>query len=299
MENKINLSYLIVTKNKLPYLKDALRRILLEKKKDEEILIGDGGSTDGTKEYLEELKKLGKISVLISEPDKGIAHAFNKLTLAANGALTTFITDDDVYSYQEILKCKSFMLEHPDIDLLCSEGAIITKFTEDKNEQLKYVRPLLYTKNYREWQKNHKPFSFCDLGCIFRRSSLPLLGLHNPSFLAPDTEYSLRVTSSPAKIAWYTGYTYVNISNPQSTSLTYMKKIKKDTDRLNKLYLDKNKDSFFLEKIKILRNKIKQNFLSKKAPIKKTFVSMWPEVVSTAEEWLTVKSNAEKSEFLF
>src|SRR3989344_6121978 len=121
----ITLSYMMTTKNKLSYLKISLEKLIAAKKPDEEILVADGGSTDGTQEYLRVLKDSGKIDFFISEPDCGIAHAFNKLTLVAKGTFTTFITDDDVYSYPDISACKSFMLEHSDIDIICSEGAIL------------------------------------------------------------------------------------------------------------------------------------------------------------------------------
>ena len=102
---------------------------------------------------------------------------------------------------------------------------------------------------------------------MIRRSSLPLLGLWDPSFRRADAEFSLRVTAGKANIAWYTGYSFVNISNPQSVSLVYMKKIKDETDRLNKFYLNKNPDSFIVEKLKVLRNKIRSGFFREKALI--------------------------------
>lgn len=299
MEKPIKLSYLLVTRNKLPYLKYALERLLFQRKNDEEILIGDGGSNDGTQEYLQSLKESGEIDFFISEPDHGIAHAFNKLTLLARGILTTFITDDDIYSYQDISVCKSFMLEHPDIDIVCSEGGVFSNFSDLSKDPLGLIRPLNYEKLYQEWQVNHTPFAFCDLGCIFRRSSLAILGLHNPSFYAPDAEYSLRVTANRTKIAWYTGYTYVNISNPKSISLLHMKKIKKDFDRLNKFYLNKKEDSFLLKKIKILRNKTRSIFCNKNIPQKKSHIEIYPELIIVSEKWLEIKNRQREHKFLW
>lgn len=299
MEKSIQLSYLVVTRNKLPYLMGAMERLITQKKTEEEILVADGGSNDGTQEYLRELKESGKIDFFLSESDHGIAHAFNKLTLVAKGVLTTFITDDDVYSYPDISACKSFMLSHPDIDIICSEGAILTNFTNLDNSPLEIVRPLNYEVPYREWLQSHTPFAFCDLGCVFRRSSVPLLGLHNPSFHAPDAEYSLRVTSGKARIAWYTGYTYVNISNPQSTSLVHMKKIKIANDRLNRFYLGKNEDSFIVKKLKTLHNKIRSRFRVASTHKGQTYASLYPELLAVAGKWLTTKNAIKKPEFLY
>ena len=66
MVKNLNLSYIIATKNKLPYLKIALEKLIANKKEGEEILVADGASTDGTKEYIEELEHAGKIDFYIS-----------------------------------------------------------------------------------------------------------------------------------------------------------------------------------------------------------------------------------------
>ena len=94
MADNITLSYIIATRNKLPYLKTGLKKLIAAKKPDEEILVADGASTDGTKEYLEELKKEGKIDFYLSEPDYAESHALNKLFLLANGTLIKIINDD-------------------------------------------------------------------------------------------------------------------------------------------------------------------------------------------------------------
>ena len=85
--DKIKLSYVITTFNKLPYLKEVMRLLLQNVQPDEEIVIVDGASTDGTKEYLQNLYNEGLIQQLISEKDLGEAHGFNKALLLAKGDL--------------------------------------------------------------------------------------------------------------------------------------------------------------------------------------------------------------------
>ena len=119
---EIKLSYVLTTFNKLPYLKHTIAELLEACTDDEEIVIYDGGSTDGTREYLEDLYKKGLIHQFSSEKDKGEANGYNKAILQANGELIKIITDDDIYAYDRIKQCKEFMLQNPEKDMLGSDG---------------------------------------------------------------------------------------------------------------------------------------------------------------------------------
>src|SRR5438552_17918629 len=97
--DKISLSYLLTTYNKLSYLKEVLKTLMDNRKDDEEIIVTDGGSTDGTREYLQKIYQDGKIDQYISEKDFGEAHGFNKGIMKARGELVKIITDDDVFDF--------------------------------------------------------------------------------------------------------------------------------------------------------------------------------------------------------
>lgn len=298
----ITLSYLIVTKNKLTYLKTGIEKLIRDKKPDEEILVADAASTDGTKEYLAELLATGKINYYISEKDYGLAHGLNKLIFASRGTLFKYLTDDDVFDFTILYECKKFMLEHPEIDIINTEGGSLNNPARmiGQDDPLQIVRALNYEKSYKGWQNNHTPFLFCDLGVIVRKSSLTIVGLWDPSFPGPDIEFSLRVSAGRVNIAWYTGYSYVNISNPQSVSVVFMKKTKGLTDRLNKFYFDKNPDSFIMGKLKAFKNKLRSGFstsIAKKSLI--DFDRQWPKLVTVSEEWLKMKNKEKKPEFIW
>ena len=55
------ISYVLTTYNKLPYLKQVLGRLVETRRDDEEIVVCDGGSKDGTPAYLQELYDAGLI----------------------------------------------------------------------------------------------------------------------------------------------------------------------------------------------------------------------------------------------
>ncbi|HRI80047.1 MAG TPA: glycosyltransferase, partial [Cyclobacteriaceae bacterium] len=60
MDDRITLSYVLTTYNKLPYLRVTIPYLLAACQPDEEIVVVDGGSQDGSAEYLAELHKSGK-----------------------------------------------------------------------------------------------------------------------------------------------------------------------------------------------------------------------------------------------
>jgi len=292
-----SLSYIIVTKDKFPYLKNRLEKLLAEKKDDEEILIGNGG-TDETGAYIARLKEEGKIKYALSEPDLGESHAMNKLFLMLHGTLIKLITDDDVFYYPAIEACKKFMLEHPEIDMLGSEGGC---FKHKTARELALQAVAGYEQNYRQWQKDRTPFEFSGLGSMWRTASIPILGFWNLSFRAADAEFTFRATAGRANIAWYTGYSFVYIKNQQSVSWVYREKIRDETRRLRKFYLDEDPPSGIMQKLKKLMRYLTR--LPSRSPVHtpptRPFAEEWPDPVARSEERLQGENAARKPEFLW
>jgi glycosyltransferase involved in cell wall biosynthesis len=221
------LSYVVTTFNKLEYLKVTLPHLLDHCREDEEIVIADGGSTDGTAEYLKDLLEKGRIHQLVSEKDLGEAHGFNKGMMMAKGEILKVITDDDAFDYSAIHKCKMYLLEHSEVDVLSTNGAgrIGGKFI-----------PFNFSDQYKLWLKNNKPFAFTGLGLFIRKKSIANVGLFNSSFVRVDAEYSLRISSGKCKFAWYTGYSWAHIGNDASNSRKYESAMKSELKRLYALY---------------------------------------------------------------
>lgn len=224
------LSYVTTTFNKLPYLKEVYARLLKNRQTDEEIIAIDGGSTDGTIEYLNDLQQRGKINRFLSEKDKGESHGTNRGLLLASGDLIKVVTDDDAFYYPGIQACRQYMLENPQIDLIGTEGASVNWKRPDP------IRASDTRVEYRRYREEGIPFPFCGLGWMIRRSSLPLLGLFDTNFTRMDAEYTLRVTSGKGIVGWYTGYTWARILNPQSNSKNLRGRQAKERDRLNTFY---------------------------------------------------------------
>jgi glycosyltransferase involved in cell wall biosynthesis len=212
--NKINLSYVITTRNKLPYLKEVMARLLANVQEDEEIIVTDGASTDGTVEYLKDLYQQGKIHQFISEPDRGESHGYNKGFLMARGELIKDLTDDDAFYFPAIQECKKFMLEHQEVDVMSGNQA------EVDIENIKNINSLTILtdseQNYHQWLKNGSVVSLHGLPFMIRKKSLAFTGLYSTDVVWPDFEYSLRITKLNVNIAWNTAMIAIRIENFQS-----------------------------------------------------------------------------------
>jgi glycosyltransferase involved in cell wall biosynthesis len=229
----ISLSYVLTTFNKIRYLRLTLPQLVQHCAFDEEIIVIDGGSVDGTREYLSELHAIGKIQHFVSEKDFGESHGFNKGMLLAEGVLIKLISDDDAFHYPSIGLCKQFMLDHPEIHALnTSGGGVETGSGAQIHESTKAYERFFVER----WLTTRHPFAHCGLGLMLRKTALPMLGLLNVGMVRSDAEYTLKITSIKINYAWFTGFGYVRILNSASNSHKMKQKISLETVRLNRAY---------------------------------------------------------------
>ncbi len=290
------LSYVMTTYNKLPYLKQVAKRLIANKKADEEIIIADGGSKDGTVEFLKELHEQGHIAAWVSAPDAGESHGTNRGVLMSSGEIIKIVTDDDAFSFDNIARCRKFMLDNSELDLMGTDGASVYWSRAEPFGRSNYK------KHYDLWKRNHKPFGFCGLGWFIRRSSLPLLGLFNTNYIRMDAEYSLRATAGKAKLGWFTGPTWVRIVNPLSGAVTKKHKIAEETKKLNQLYGIEVDDMTFTLKVKSYFHPVKRYIKSvsrKFGPIPVPRYTPDPETAfKICDEWILTANAKEHGEFL-
>lgn len=199
--HEINLSFVITTRNRLEYLKIVLEDIILSREDDEEIVVVDALSNDGTSEYLNNLYSNKKIQKLLIESDRCQAEGWNKGFLFASGKIIKKVTDDDIFDLASIRLCKRYMLENQEFDLCISNEL----FTDDR------IYPNFnkhsFFEDFKKWRKKEIiSFFFSDPHILIRNQALCYIGIYNPRFTMIDYEYSLRISFLQAKIVYYTGY---------------------------------------------------------------------------------------------
>jgi glycosyltransferase involved in cell wall biosynthesis len=87
------VTVVIVCRNPGPLLPGALESVWAQKGEDCEIVVIDGTSADGTREWLETQRT--RLGALVSEPDRGVYDAMNKGVARARGDWMLFLGADD------------------------------------------------------------------------------------------------------------------------------------------------------------------------------------------------------------
>lgn len=97
-----DLTVITVCRNVLGELKRTVASVLKQKEAFKglsiEHVVVDGASTDGTPEWLAEMKAQGRIEAYVSEPDGGIYDAMNKGINMARGAVLFFLNAGDLFA---------------------------------------------------------------------------------------------------------------------------------------------------------------------------------------------------------
>lgn len=102
----MELSIITVNYNNVAGLKRTAESVLSQTFREFEWIIVDGGSTDGSRELIEELTNnpMANISYWRSEKDKGIYNAMNKGVERAIGGYCIFMNSGDCFHDNEVLK---------------------------------------------------------------------------------------------------------------------------------------------------------------------------------------------------
>jgi len=98
--------------NQVEFIERSILSVLSQTYPNVELIVIDGGSTDGSVEIIRQYKD--RISFWISEPDRGQAHAINKGLAIAKGEWVGWQNSDDVYAenaINELIKCAKKILK--------------------------------------------------------------------------------------------------------------------------------------------------------------------------------------------
>lgn len=97
----LKISVITAVFNNRQTIADALDSTLSQSHENLETVVIDGGSTDGTRAVLQAYGD--RLSIMVSEPDKGIYDALNKGIRRASGDIIGVMHSDDLFADREVL----------------------------------------------------------------------------------------------------------------------------------------------------------------------------------------------------
>jgi len=136
---KLVLSIITVVLNNQSQIARCISSVQKQKHINVEHIVIDGGSTDGTLDVIDQFSD--GITFSSSEPDRGIAHAFNKGLKQATGDYVLFLNSDDYYANENALSALKCAAEAESSlpDIVCSP--IIFSDPEKTLNYVEYPRP--------------------------------------------------------------------------------------------------------------------------------------------------------------
>lgn len=181
----IEISIIIATYNAAKTLKTCLDSIVPQLSNECELILVDGGSKDGTNKIIDSYGD--KISVHISEPDKGIYDAWNKGVRHAKGQWVAFIGADDRLLPNALSAYLKVIHETNDIngyDYICARNEYV-----DQNG-----RTLKVLGEDASWNKMRRYMSCAHVASLHNKHNLfETIGGYNLDFhICADYELLLR-----------------------------------------------------------------------------------------------------------
>ncbi|HEX5686737.1 MAG TPA: glycosyltransferase [Ideonella sp.] len=117
------ISVVMPTLNQRPFIGEAVRSIMSQEVDDVEVVVMDGGSTDGTQTELQALEAAfpGRLR-WFSGPDDGPADAVHRGILEARAPLIGWLNSDDIYRPGAMRRALEHLSGHPEHVMVYGQG---------------------------------------------------------------------------------------------------------------------------------------------------------------------------------
>jgi glycosyltransferase involved in cell wall biosynthesis len=181
------VSIVVPSFNSAAFIDETLASICGQDYANLEVIVADGGSTDGTVEIVKRYPEV----ILISESDKGQAHAINRGMLRASGEIVAYLNSDDVYRAGAIKTVVDHFKRNPDAQILVGECDYIDEASRTIGHLApKYSGPAGIVR-YWGWEKWH---CIPQQAVFWRRNVVEMIGLFDATrHFVMDLDYWIRV----------------------------------------------------------------------------------------------------------
>ena len=193
MQNAPLVSIILPSFNQARFIAETLESVLNQTYRPIEVIVIDGGSTDGTVEILKEYADKIK---WISEPDNGEYSAINKGLCRAKGKYVRYSPTDDLLSPYATSLFVDYMEAHPDVAMVYGQFAYIDE--EGRITEFSIQAGPFHLKAYLR-----KKFSHGSMTMMVRRDVFEKVGLFDTDFsYTGDFEFIARLAYRGFKIIY-------------------------------------------------------------------------------------------------
>lgn len=180
----MKVSIITTCYNREATIRDAIESVLMQDYPEIEYIVVDGASKDASLTIINQYR--GRISTILSEPDRGMYEAINKGLRLATGDIVGLMHSDDFFYERNTVSQLVAQLEGQHADILYGNGIFV-----DAADTTRVVRNWI-SGNYNKrsmrngWLPLHPT-------CYIRRGCLAKMGLYDESFkIAADSDFLLR-----------------------------------------------------------------------------------------------------------
>jgi glycosyltransferase involved in cell wall biosynthesis len=180
----LKVSIITVVWNNKETIKDAIDSVLSQTYKDTEYIVIDGGSTDGTVDVIEKYRD--KISIFLSEPDKGLYDALNKGIKLASGDVIGILHSDDLFSDRFVVSDMMERMAVKNAEIAFSDMLIVDNSIKKilRYYMASYFSPWMFKIG---WMPPHPT-------CFIKKSLFDEFGLYSLDYkVAGDFDFLVRI----------------------------------------------------------------------------------------------------------
>jgi glycosyltransferase involved in cell wall biosynthesis len=180
MKKNITISIVIPSYNQARFLEAAVDSVLKQEHTALEIILIDGGSTDGTRDIIRSYAD--RLTYWVSEKDRGQSHALNKGFARATGEWLSWLNSDDILLPGAVNALVAAIERNPGASCWTGGGW----FIDEKGKRLKHYDPPgdpLSADDIGPWTRNW----FAQPGTFMKRDLFDRAG----GFVREDLHYAM------------------------------------------------------------------------------------------------------------
>ena len=132
------VSIIMPSFNQVDFIERSIQSVLNQDYPNIELIVIDGGSTDGSVEIIK--RYADKLTYWVSEPDEGQAQAINKGIKKSTGEWIGWQNSDDLFSPNAIKEMVECAIKNPKVDLVIGDMAMIDA-QDQKIRNIRYISP--------------------------------------------------------------------------------------------------------------------------------------------------------------